>query len=368
MSASIFQKKILLGVFVAIPIFIIWSCNGSGNNEKNSTANVASGNDNTLLGAGSTFINPLFSKIFSEYDKLKGTKVNYQSIGSGGGILQITNKTVDFGASDAPLNDEQEKKLGVPMLHVPVASGADVISYNLPGIKDTLNLTGDIIANIFLGKIKNWNDASIASLNKSVHLPSMNIVVVHRAEGSGTTYAFVDYLSKINDEWKTKVGKATSVNWPLGVGAKGNEGVAGLIRQTPGAIGYIELAYAYQNQMAIARLKNKAGNFVSPTISSITAASDIQMPPDAKVSITNTDAPTGYPISTLTWVIIYKEQHYGNRSFAKANNLLQLLWWITHDGQQYATSLTYAPLSKATVKVGEDILKSATYDGKPILQ
>jgi phosphate transport system substrate-binding protein len=306
--------------------------------------------------------------MFSEYNKATGLKINYQSIGSGGGILQITNKTVDFGASDAPLNEEQETKIGAPVLHVPMTSGAVVISYNLPGIQDTLNMTGDILANIFLGKIKKWNDPSIVSLNKSVKLPNMDLVVAHRSDGSGTTYSFVDYLSKISDEWKTKVGKATSVNWPVGVGGKGNEGVAGLVRQTPGAIGYIELAYAYQNKMSIARIKNKAGNFVSPTIASITAASDVQMPADAKISITNADAPQGYPISTLTWALIYKEQKYDDRSAAKANNLLKLLWWNIHDGQQYAAPLTYAPLSKAAVTVGENILKSATYDGKAILQ
>jgi phosphate transport system substrate-binding protein len=281
--------------------------------------------------------------------------------------VQITNKTVDFGASDAPLNEEQETKIGAPMLHVPIASGADVISYNLPGITDTLNMTGDLIANIYLGKITKWDDPSIVSLNKNVKLPAMDIVVAHRAEGSGTTYAFVDYLSKISDEWKAKVGKGTSVNWPKGVGSKGNEGVAGLIRQTPGVIGYIELAYAFQNKMSIARLKNKAGTFVSPTIASITAASDIQMPADAKVSITNTEAPAGYPISTLTWVIIYKEQNYNGRSSQRAHDLLQLLWWTIHEGQQYTRPLTHAPLSNAAVQVGENILKSATYGGKRIL-
>jgi phosphate transport system substrate-binding protein len=295
-------------------------------------------------------------------------RVNYQSIGSGGGILQITNKTVDFGESDAPLNDEQTQKIGAPMLHIPMASGAVVISYNLPEVKDTLNISPAVLADIFLGKIKNWNDKAIAGINPGVKLPSMPIIVAHRSDGSGTTFIFVDFLSKVNDEWKTKVGKGTSVNWPAGLGGKGNEGVAGLVKQTPGAIGYIELAYAVQNKMAFAKVQNKSGKYITPTLASITEASNISLPADAKVSITNTDAAAGYPISSLTWALIYKDQNYNNRSEDRGSKLVKLLWWNIHEGQQYCEPLNYAPLSKSALSVAENILKSATYNGKALLQ
>src|SRR3984885_13098331 len=209
----------------------------------------ASAQDNTLLGAGSTFVYPLFSKIFAEYGQTKDVKVNYQSIGSGGGILQLTNKTVDFGGSDAPLNADQAKKIGVPVLHIPMASGAVVITYNVPGLTAPLKLTGAILGDIYLGKITAWNDGKIAAINKGAKLPDLPIVVIHRSYGSGTSFIFTDYLTKVNSEWASKVGKASAVNWPAGLGGKGNEGVAGLVKQTPGGIGYVELAYAIQNHM-----------------------------------------------------------------------------------------------------------------------
>ena len=324
--------------------------------------------DKTLLGAGSTFINPLFSKMFAEYNTKTGIEVNYQSIGSGGGILQLTNKTVDFGASDGPLNDEQTTKIGAPVLHIPMASGAVVITYNLPGVTTNLKLTPDVIADIFLGKITKWDDKRITSLNPGVTIPSFPILIAHRSDGSGTTNIFTNYLSKVSTEWSTKVGSGGAVNWPTGLGGKGNEGVAGLVKQTPGAVGYVELIYALQNKMSYAQVKNLKGKFITPSLASVSAASNIQLPPDAKVFITNTDAPDGYPISGFTWAIIYKEQKYDNRSMQKSQNLLQLLWWNIHDGQQYTTALNYAPLSKGALAVAEKILKSATYDGKPILK
>lgn len=324
--------------------------------------------ENTLLGAGSSFINPLFSKEFSEYNAKTGVRVNYQSIGSGGGILQLTNKTVDFGDSDAPLNEEQTKKMGVPVLHIPMASGATVISYNLPGIKTPLKLSGKLIADIYLGKVTTWNSAEIKALNKGVNLPELPIVVVHRSDGSGTSFIFTDFLSKVNPEWEKKVGRASAVNWPVGLGGKGSEGVAGLVKQTPGSIGYVELAYALQNHMEYADIQNKAGKFIRPTLASTTLASNVTIPADSKVSVTNTDNPNGYPISSFTWALIYKEQKYDNRSAARAQQLLKLLWWTIHTGQQYCTALNYAPLSKSAVKVAEKILKSATYGGKPILK
>jgi len=327
----------------------------------------ASAQDNTLLGAGSTFVYPLFSKIFSEYGKTHDVKVNYQSIGSGGGILQLTNKTVDFGGSDAPLNADQAKKIGVPVLHVPMASGAVVITYNIPGLTAPLNLTGKDLADIYLGKITKWNSAEIAATNKGVKLPDMPIVVVHRSDGSGTSYIFTDYLTKANAEWAAKVGKAGAVNWPAGLGGKGNEGVAGLVKQTPGGIGYNELAYALQNKMQYANVQNKSGKFITPTLASTTAASNVELPANAEVSLTNTDNPKGYPISSFTWALIYKEQKYNDRTAAKAKMVLDLLWYNIHEGQKNCEPLNYAPLSKSAVKVAEKILKSATYGGKAIL-
>jgi phosphate transport system substrate-binding protein len=366
------QHVVVTGLIFAM--FTFTACNsGSSSNTTDSTgtdstASAGSNNNNTILGAGSTFIYPFFSKAFSVYNQQTGVKVNYQSIGSGGGILQLTNKTVDFGDSDAPLNSEQDSTIGVPVLHIPMCSGAVAISYNLPGIKDTLNLTPAILANMFLGKITRWNDPAIAAANKDVKFPNTHVVIAHRSDGSGTTNIFTTYLSKVSNDWSTKVGKGSSINWPTGLGAKGSEGVAGIIKQTPGAIGYIELAYALQNNMTFARVQNKSGNFITPNIASTSAAGNIQLPADSKVSLTNTDAADGYPISGFTWAIIYKEQNYNNRSQDRAQQLVKLLWWNIHEGQQYCAALNYAPLSPAAVKVAENILKSATYDGKPIMQ
>jgi phosphate transport system substrate-binding protein len=342
------------------------SDNGGTGSKADSTASAAA-DDNALLGAGSSFDNPLFSKLFSEYNKLNGLRVNYQSIGSGGGILQLTNKTVDFGASDVTLNGKQDSALSAPVIHIPVTAGAVVLSYNLPEIKDTLNLSPSVIADLFLGKITKWNDPKIAALNKGVKLPATPVIIAHRSDGSGTSNIFTTYLSKVSEEWSSKVGKGSSVNWPTGLGSKGNEGVAGIVKQTPGGIGYIELAYAIQNTMAFAKVQNKAGNFITPSIQSVTAAANIAIPPDAKVSLTNTDAADGYPISGFSWVLIYKEQKYGGRSSDRATKLLKLISWVIHDGQQYSAALTYAPLAPAAVSVGDAILKTATFDGKPIL-
>jgi phosphate transport system substrate-binding protein len=328
---------------------------------------VAAQDDKTILGAGSTFINPLFSKMFAEYNQKTGIQVNYKSIGSGGGILQLTNKTIDFGASDGPLNDEQTTKIGAPVLHIPQASGAVVVTYNLPGNNNNISLTPDIIADIFLGKIKTWNDPRIISINKGVDIPAFPILVTHRSDGSGTTNIFTNYLSKVSEEWKTKVGSGGAVNWPTGLGGKGNEGVAGLVKQTPGAVGYVELIYALQNKMDYAKVKNKKGKLIVPSLASVTAAGNVKLPDDSKIFITDTDAADGYPISGFTWVIIYKDQNYNGRSQDRATKLLKLLWWNIHEGQAFAAPLNYAPLSKEAQKVAEKILKSATYGGKAIL-
>jgi phosphate transport system substrate-binding protein len=335
---------------------------------KSATAAAPTADAGTLLGAGSTFVYPLFSKLFAEYDKANNVKVNYQSIGSGGGILQLTNKTIDFGDSDAPLTDEQAQKIGVDVLHIPMCAGAVVISYNLPEIKSTLKLDPEVLANIFLGKITKWNDPAIAKINPGVTLPSTGVFIAHRSDGSGTTNIFTTYLAKVSADWAKSPGKGSAINWPVGLGGKGNEGVAGLVKQTPGAIGYIELAYAMQNKMTFADLKNKSGNFITPTVASTSAAGNIDIPADAKVSLSNTDAKDGYPISGFTWALIYKEQNYNGRAKDRAEKVVKLLWWNTHEGQKYCNDLNYAPLSPAAVKVAENILKSATFDGKPILQ
>ena len=257
--------------------------------------------------------------------------------------------------------------MGAPALHIPMASGAVVITYNLPGNNNNINLTPDIIADIFLGKIKQWDDARITSLNKGVSIPAFPILVAHRSDGSGTTNIFTNYLSKVSPEWKTKVGSGGAVNWPTGLGGKGNEGVSGLVKQTPGAIGYVELIYALQNKMDYAKIRNKKGAFILPSIASVSAAGNVTLPPDAKIFITDTDAPDGYPLSGFTWALIYKEQSYSGRSEARAKALLTLLWWNIHQGQQYTAPLNYAPLSKQALATAEKILKSATFGGKPIL-
>ena len=359
-------KSLALAAFaVAISgSMMITGCNGSGTASKVDS----SANDNAMIGAGSTFDNPLFSKMFSEYNKLNGLKVNYQSIGSGGGIQQLTSKTVDFGASDAPLNGKQDSALSAPVIHIPVTAGAVVISYNLPDVKDTLMLTPDVLAKIYLGEIKKWNDAKIQAINKGVKLPATDIVVAHRSDGSGTTNIFTTYLTKVSKDWETKVGKGSSVNWPVGLGGKGNEGVAGSVKQTPGGIGYVELAYAVQNNMAFAKMQNKAGKFITPSIASVTAAANIDIPADAKVSLTNTEAAEGYPISGFSWVLVYKEQKYNDRTADKATKMLKLIQWMVHEGQQFSGPLNYAPLSDKAVSVADAQLKSVTYDGKPVLQ
>ncbi|MDB5030952.1 phosphate ABC transporter substrate-binding protein PstS [Mucilaginibacter sp.] len=370
MKFKFLNNKIFIVAGTIIMSAYVFGCGGNYNKSKSDSAATSTTDvkdANTLLGAGSTFVYPLFSKMFAEYDKQAGIRINYQSIGSGGGILQLTNKTIDFGDSDAPLNDGQTKTINANVLHIPMCSGAVVISYNLPDLKGTLKLDPDVLANIFLGKITKWNDERISKLNPGLQLPATSIFIAHRSDGSGTTNIFTTYLAKVSNDWNKSPGKGSSINWPVGLGGKGNEGVAGLVKQTPGAIGYIELAYAKQNKMAFADIKNKSGNFITPTVASTSAAGNITMPADAKASLSNTDAKDGYPISGLTWALIYKEQNYNQRSKDRAEKVIKLLWWNIHDGQKYCNDLNYAPLSAAAVTVAEKILKSATFDGKPIM-
>jgi phosphate transport system substrate-binding protein len=319
-----------------------------------------------LLGAGASFPYPLYSKMFNEYNIKTGIKINYQSIGSGGGIKQLMSKTVDFGASDAFLNNEDLAKMPANVVHIPTCLGAAVVTYNLPG-NPALKFTPDVIADIFLGKVANWNDVRLQKLNPTVKLPNLPISIVHRSDGSGTTFIFTDYLSKISEEWKTKVGHKTSVDWPTGLGAKGNEGVSGMIKQTPGALGYVELIYALQNKMPVGLLQNKSGNYIEASIKSVTAAANLVIPSDTRVSITNTEAPDGYPISSFTWILLYKEQNYDGRPEDKAKEVVKLIWWMTHEAQQYTAPLIYAPLPKEAMKVVEANLKSVVFNGKSLL-
>src|SRR5438477_265098 len=303
----------------------------------------------TLInGAGATFPYPIYSKWFDEYAKIDPeVRFNYQSIGSGGGIKQISSRTVDFGASDGPMTDEQLKQAPAELLHIPTVLGAVVTTYNLPG-SPKLRFAPDVVADIFLGKITKWNDPRITATNPGVTLPDQQILVVHRSDGSGTTYIWVDYLSKVSSEWQQKVGKGTSVNWPVGLGGRGNEGVAGQVKNTPGALGYVELAYAVKNKMPVAAVKNAAGKFVEPTIASTTAAAAgaaKSMPADFRVSLTNAPGEEAYPIASFTWLLVYKDQP----NELKGRALAKFLWWMSHEGQKYADDLLYAPLPQPVV-------------------
>jgi phosphate transport system substrate-binding protein len=310
---------------------------------------------NPLLinGAGATFPNPIYSKWFDMYHQKNGNiQFNYQPVGSGAGIKQMTDGTVDFGATDGPMTDEQIKsyqdKHGSGILHFPTVLGAVVPTYNIPGVTGSLNFTPEALAGIYLGKITKWNDPALTGPNKGVNLPSQDIVVVHRSEGSGTTYIWTDYLSKVNDEWKTKVSRATSVNWPVGLGGKGSEGVTGIVKQTPGSIGYVELIYAVQNNIAYGTVKNSSGVFVKADLTSVTAAAASaakEMPSDFRVSITNASAKNAYPIASFTWLLIPAKI----QDTAKRDAIKGFLKWMLADGQNSVEALTYARLPKEVV-------------------
>jgi len=305
-----------------------------------------------INGAGATFPYPIYSKWFDEYHKSNGAQINYQSVGSGAGIKQVTEGTVDFGASDGPMNDDQIKayraKNGTGILHFPTVLGADVPTYNIPGVNASLNFTPDALAGIFLGRISKWNDPAIAGANKGVNLPANDIVVIHRSDGSGTTYIWTDYLSKVSSDWKDKVGKGTSVNWPVGLGGKGNEGVSGLIKQTPNSIGYVELIYAAQNKIPYGTVKNLAGNFVSADLASVSeaaAGASKTMPDDFRVSITNAPGKNAYPVSSFTWLLIPEKF----KDASKRDTIKNFVKWAITDGQSYAETLSYAKLPKEGV-------------------
>jgi phosphate transport system substrate-binding protein len=327
-----------------------------------------------INGAGATFPYPLLSTMTVEYNKIKpNIRFNYQSIGSGGGIRQHTEKTVDFGASDAPLTDAQTKA-APNTVHIPITIGSVVFAYNVPGIQKGLKVTGPVIADIFLGKIKKWNDPAIKNLNPEIQLPDKDILVVHRSDGSGTTYVWTGYLSIVSAEWNDKVGQGTAVQWPTGLGSTGNEGVAGLIRGTEYTIGYVELAYVLQNNMAYAFIQNKQGIFIEPTLNSTRSAASAAAATLPKgdqswtaVNLLNAPGADSYPIASFSYLLVYKELSVlPTMDKAKAQALVDFLWWATHEGQSYAPRLQYVPLPQTVVSLNEQTIKSITFNGQTL--
>jgi len=314
-----------------------------------------------ITGAGATFPNPLYSKWFSDYNKLHpDIRFNYQSIGSGGGIQQFTAGTVDFGATDAPMNEAEQAK-AADAVHIPTVLGAVVVTYNAP--VQGLRLTPAVLADIFLGKITKWNDPKVAAVNPGLALPDAPFAVVRRSDGSGTTYVFTDYLSKVSPEWKEKAGTGKSVSWPVGLGGKGNEGVTGLVKQTPGSIGYVELAYANQNKLPTALLQNKEGNFVAPSIAATSAAAaGVAIPADYKVSVTNASGKDAWPIASFTYLLVRTD----SKDKVKGEELVKFLWWAIHEGQATAAPLEYAPLPAPVVKMLEKTIQGLKVQGKPV--
>jgi phosphate transport system substrate-binding protein len=333
---------------LVVPMLLAVACaKGDGSSSgSSSSSKAASGQSVDLTGAGATFPYPIYSKWFSDYAQKTGVKINYQSIGSGGGIRQLSEQTVDFGASDSPMSDtELAGAKGGPILHFPTVLGADVITYNLPGVTTALKFTPAAIADIFSGRIKKWNDTRLTSLNAGVALPAQDILVVHRSDGSGTTYIFTDYLSTTVPSWKASVGKGKDVKWPVGLGAKGNEGVSGQVKQTPGSIGYVELAYAKQNNLPVAAIRNKSGQFVAASVDAVTAAAAaaakaLPANTDYRISIVDAPGAGSYPISSFTWMLVYQNQ----RDSAKGKKLVDFLSWAFTEGEKEAVTLDYAPL------------------------
>src|SRR5215211_5488946 len=348
---SVSKRSFVASLVLLVFAFVSLACNGGGSGTV------------SLQGAGATFPNPLYQKWLSEYGKLHANiRIDYQSIGSGGGIKQLKEQTVDFGASDAPMKDDDLKSAPGEVLHIPTVLGAVVITYNLQGINQPLRFSPEVIADIFLGKIKKWNDAKIAADNPGVTLPANDITVVHRSDGSGTSAVFTDYLSKVSAEWKEKVGSGTSPSWPIGIGGKGNEGVTGQVKNTPNTIGYVELAYAVQNKLPVGQIKNASGSFVEPSLDAVTAAaagSAANTPEDLRVSITNAAGAQAYPIASYTYILVYKEQ----KDAAKGKALVDFLWWGIHDGENFAKELQYAPLPADIVKRAEAKISSITSGG-----
>lgn len=322
----------------------------------------------SISGAGATFPQPFYNTAFVMYNKLTKEKVTYGGIGSGGGIRSLKDKIVDFGASDAFLSNAEIKEMPASIVHIPTCSGAVVVAFNLPGVNQ-IKLTPNVLVEIFAGKITNWNHPSLRKLNPGVRFPNKVITVVHRSDGSGTTNMFTDYLSKISEYWNSRIGAGKTVNWPVGIGAKGNPGVAGTVHQTVGSIGYIGSEYAFAERISSALLQNKSGKFVKASIASTSAAGKGNIPADTRIMLTNSSAKDAYPIAGFTWLILYKEQNYNHRSFAQAQATLKLIdWMIGHGAQNVAIKTNYAPLPAKVAARAKAILRTVTYNGKRILK
>jgi phosphate transport system substrate-binding protein len=336
-------RRIIVGAGVLV---VAAACSGADQSSDTSAAANATSSGVALTGAGATFPQPIYNKWFSDYATKTGIKINYQSIGSGGGIRQLSEGTVDFGATDSPMKDDEiAKAKGGPIMHFPTVLGAVVVTYNIPGITQPLNLTGEAIADIFLGRITKWNDPRIATLNPGARLPAADVLAVYRSDGSGTTYIFSDYLATVSPTWARAPGRGKELKWPVGIGAKGNEGVAGQIKQTPNSIGYVELTYAKQNRLGYASVRNAAGQFIAPSVESVTAAADAAMaklPPntDYRVSIVNAPGAQSYPISSFTWLLVYRNQADAD----KGRKLKDFLKWALTEGEASAAQLDYGPL------------------------
>lgn len=350
---------------VLIGLFVLASCQSSNKSkEKNkevSTSNVA------LTAAGATFPMPYYNMVFKEYGDTYGTTLTYGGIGSGGGIRSLTDKVVDFGATDAYLDDTKLAEMPAEVIHIPTCMGAVVIAYNLPGV-DGLKLSNELLEKIFLGEITKWDDPLLAKNNPGLKLPDESITVVYRSDGSGTTNIFSNYMCKISEKWNDKVGEGKSLNWPVGIGAKGNPGVAGTISATEGTIGYVGSEYSFSMKIQTAQIENKAGKYIEPTLASISAAAKGDIPDDTRIMLTNSDDPDSYPISGFTWIILYKEQAYNGRSIEQATATVKFLdWLISPTAQGEAEKVHYAPLPSIAVEKAKKILRSVTFNGKAIL-
>jgi len=352
-----------IAVFLLAALFFV-SC-GTGNQDGKSKSGKSS--SASLTAAGATFPLPFYNLSIKNYSEHTGISVTYGGIGSGGGITSLKDRVVDFGATDAFLSNDQEAEMPADIVHIPTCIGAVVIAYNLEGV-DGLNLSNKNLEDIFLGNITSWNDERIRATNPGLDLPDMAVTVVQRSDGSGTTYIFSDFMSKISKEWEASVGRGKSLNWPVGIGAKGNPGVAGTIKETPGAVGYVGSEFAFAQKIQFAEVENSAGNYVKPSLESISAAARGEIPASTKVMLTCSSDPEAYPISGFTWIILYKEQNYNNRNLAQAEETLKFLSWLIEDeAQALAQQVHYAPLPEKTIEQARLILGSVTYDGKSVL-
>lgn len=350
---------------VILAVVLLQACSGTSNKKADEkSANIS---NVSLTAAGATFPMPYYNMVFKTYGDKTGTQITYGGIGSGGGIRSLTDKVVDFGATDAYLDDAQMAEMPAEIVHIPTVLGAVVIAYNLEGV-DGLKLSSELLEKIFMGEITKWNDSKIKSINPDLNLPDLAITVIVRSDGSGTTHIFSDYMSKISTKWADKVGTGKSLQWPVGMGAKGNPGVAGTISQTRGAVGYIGSEYAFAMKIQTAQLQNSSGNFVLPTIETVSAAAQGEIPADTRIMLTNSADPNSYPISGFTWIILYKEQNYNNRTKEQALATVKLLdWLVSEEAQGEAEKVHYAPLPASAVEKAKSILRGVTFDGNPLI-